>query len=33
MAVEVITPADYLGDAIGDLNRRRGLVRVEGRRG
>jgi elongation factor G len=27
MAVEVITPADYLGDVIGDLNRRRGLVR------
>ena len=26
MAVEVITPADYLGDAIGDLNRRRGQI-------
>ena len=33
MAVEVITPADYLGDAIGDLNRRRGLVRSQGQRG
>lgn len=33
MMVEVITPADYLGDAIGDLNRRRGLVRGQGQRG
>jgi elongation factor G len=33
MAVEVITPVDYLGDAIGDLNRRRGLVRTQGLRG
>ncbi|CAN7454440.1 elongation factor G [Acidovorax sp. LjRoot74] len=33
MAVEVITPADYLGDAIGDLNRRRGMVRGQGQRG
>ncbi len=33
MAVEVITPVDYLGDAIGDLNRRRGLVRAQGLRG
>lgn len=33
MAVEVITPADYLGDAIGDLNRRRGLVRGQDQRG
>lgn len=33
MSVEVITPADYLGDAIGDLNRRRGLVRGQGQRG
>ncbi len=33
MAVEVITPADYLGDAIGDLNRRRGVVRGQGQRG
>jgi elongation factor G len=33
MAVEVITPADYLGDCIGDLNRRRGVVRGQGQRG
>ncbi len=33
MAVEVITPSDYLGDAIGDLNRRRGVVRGQGQRG
>ncbi|MBC8142189.1 MAG: elongation factor G [Armatimonadetes bacterium] len=26
MAVEVVTPDQYLGDVIGDLNRRRGLV-------
>lgn len=26
MAVEVITPLDYLGDCIGDLHRRRGVV-------
>jgi elongation factor G len=28
MAVEVVTPDDYMGDVIGDLNSRRG--RVEG---
>ncbi|WP_457281299.1 elongation factor G [Polaromonas sp. P5_D5] len=33
MAVEVITPVDYLGDCIGDLNRRRGMVRGQGQRG
>lgn len=27
MAVEVVTPAEYLGDVIGDLHRRRGQVR------
>ncbi len=27
MAVEVMTPAEYIGDCIGDLNRRRGMVR------
>ena len=27
MAVEVVTPIEYLGDCIGDLHRRRGLVR------
>lgn len=26
MAVEVITPEDYMGDVMGDINRRRGLV-------
>ncbi|HEY9100657.1 elongation factor G [Chitinimonas sp.] len=33
MAVEVITPMDYLGDVIGDINRRRGLVRKQEMRG
>ena len=33
MAVEVVTPLDYLGDVIGDLNRRRGLVRAQHSRG
>ncbi len=33
MSVEVITPAEYLGDSIGDLNRRRGVVRGQGQRG
>jgi len=26
MKVEVVTPEDYLGDVMGDLNRRRGIV-------
>lgn len=26
MAVEVVTPEDYMGDVMGDMNRRRGLV-------
>ena len=26
MKVEVVTPEDYLGDVMGDLNRRRGLI-------
>ncbi len=26
MKVEVVTPADYLGDCIGDINKRRGIV-------
>jgi elongation factor G len=26
MAVEVVTPEDYMGDVVGDLNRRRGLI-------
>ena len=26
MAVEVVTPENYMGDVMGDLNRRRGIV-------
>ena len=26
MKVEVVTPEDYMGDVIGDLNRRRGMI-------
>ena len=26
MKVEVVTPEDYMGDVMGDLNRRRGIV-------
>ena len=26
MQVEVVTPEDYMGDVMGDLNRRRGIV-------
>ena len=26
MNVEVVTPEDYYGDVVGDLNRRRGIV-------
>jgi elongation factor G len=33
MAVEVVTPMDYLGDVIGDLHRRRGIVRNHTARG
>ena len=33
MAVEVVTPAQYLGDCIGDLHRRRGGVRGPAARG
>lgn len=33
MAVEVVTPAEYLGDCIGDLHRRRGVVRQHTARG
>lgn len=29
MRVEVHTPNDYLGDCVGDLNRRRGLIRAQ----
>jgi elongation factor G len=32
MAVEVVTPEDYMGDVIGDLNSRRGRIgQMEGR--
>jgi len=33
MNVEVITPAEYLGDVIGDLHRRRGAIRSQSPRG
>lgn len=33
MAVEIVTPLEYVGDCIGDLTRRRGLVRDQGQRG
>ncbi|WP_280153071.1 elongation factor G [Piscinibacter sp. XHJ-5] len=33
MAVEVITPVEYLGDCIGDLHRRRGVVHAQTMRG
>lgn len=33
MAVEVVTPLDYVGDVIGDLNRRRGSIRAQEPRG
>lgn len=33
MAVEVVTPVDYLGDCLGDLHRRRGIVRGQQLRG
>ena len=33
MSVEIVTPDDYLGDVVGDLNSRRGQVRGTDRRG
>ena len=37
MEVEVVTPEDYMGDVIGDLNRRRGQIQgmddIAGRQG
>ncbi|HNR91499.1 MAG TPA: elongation factor G [Dokdonella sp.] len=33
MSLEVVTEADYLGDVIGDMNRRRGSVSEQGQRG
>ena len=26
MSVEVVTPEEYMGDVVGDLNRRRGII-------
>ena len=33
MAVEVVTPEDFLGEVIGDLSRRRGRIEGQERRG
>ncbi|HEY6640793.1 elongation factor G [Povalibacter sp.] len=33
MRVETVTPADYLGDVIGDINRRRGMIQEQLERG
>jgi elongation factor G len=33
MAVEVVTPEEFLGDVIGDLSRRRGKVEGQEQRG
>jgi elongation factor G len=33
MKVETVTPGDYLGDVIGDLNRRRGVIQDQLERG
>jgi elongation factor G len=33
MKVETVTPGDYLGDVIGDINRRRGSVQDQLERG
>ena len=33
MSIEVVTPDDYLGDVIGDINRRRGMVEGQEQRG
>ncbi|MBC7907658.1 MAG: elongation factor G, partial [Rhodospirillaceae bacterium] len=33
MKVEVVTPEDYLGDVIGDVNRRRGMIQGQLERG
>ncbi|NEO67089.1 MAG: elongation factor G, partial [Moorea sp. SIO4G2] len=29
MKVDVFTPEDYMGDVIGDLNRRRGMIKSQ----
>ena len=26
MKVEIVTPEDYMGDVVGDVNRRRGVI-------
>ncbi len=33
MKVETVTPGDYLGDVIGDMNRRRGMIQDQLERG
>ena len=33
MRIEVVTEAEYLGDIIGDVNRRRGQVTDQGQKG
>ena len=33
MALEIVTPADYMGDVLGDLNGRRGKVKEMAARG
>ncbi len=33
MKVETVTPNDYLGDVIGDMNRRRGMIQDQLERG
>ena len=33
MAVEVVTPEEYMGNVVGDLNRRRGKIEEMGDRG
>ena len=33
MKVETVTPGDYLGDVIGDMNRRRGTILEQIERG
>ena len=32
MDVEVTTPADHVGDVVGDLNRRRGMIQNQDER-
>jgi elongation factor G len=33
MAVEVVTPSQYVGDCLGDLSKRRGEIRAQHSRG